>query len=418
MATSPLTLTPVGGGPYAVVSGRLLQFPIGAWLADLELSADSVQQNGVPTGKVVVVFGGVSLSGTIDPTASGSFGPTARVRVVAGGGGWGNLPPAQDWAADNGVLSTTVYQSTAAAVGEVVNDVTPQYFSGVQFVRSSQDPASAVFRDAQWWVDFAGVTQVAPRPPGVADPSLVIRDWDPVSAKVTFSTDTILLPNTLLIDPRFNGPGPTVQTVEQVFDGHGSIGWAWAGAGPTTAIVGDLKAAALFWTRARLLRHYRYRLVTYQGDGPGGPPSRQALQAVTPAAGVPDLIPLLPTFGAAGLVSTLSPSQEVLVGFENADPTKPWILSYSPVGKPLKNELDALEEVDVGASAAMVNLAGGEQALATAPAVEQLIAALGVFAGACESSLTDPVLVAAATALATALSPIPALVPTLRTKAT
>ena len=417
MGTAPLTLTPAGGSSYAVVSGRALLFPIGAWILDLELSADSVQQLGVPSGKVVVVFGGVPMTGTIDPTASGSFGPTARVRVVAGGGGWGSFPPAADYAADNGVLSTTVYQATAQAVGEVLHDVAPTYFSGVQFVVSAQEPASAVFRDNPWWVDFLGITQAGPRPSSVADPSTVIRDWDPICGRVSFSSETVLIPNTALSDPRFNGPGPTVQTVEQVFDGSGSFGWAWTAPGGVSAIVNDLKAAVIFWTRAPLLRAYRYRLVTYKGPGPGPTTSRMALQACTPTAGVPDLLPLLPTFGAAGLVSTLAGGQELWVGFENADPSKPFVLSYSPNGTPLKNVLDASAEVDVGPSSARVALAGGADSLVKAMPYALLLSALETFASACSGSTTDAVLKAAAIALASALGLLPPPA-TVKTKAT
>ena len=399
--TTPITLTPVGGLQYSIVSARLLHFFQGAWVCDVEIAAASLQQLGMPSGKVALLLGGVPMSGTIDPGSSGTFGPTARARIVGGGNGWDIVIAPQDWHFDNGVSSSTVYQQTGALVGETVVDLMPTLFN-VDFVRTGE-AASSVFRDNPWWVSTAGITSVGPRPPTLQDPSLVIRDWDPVSQRLTFSTSTLLLPNTTLVDLRFNGPGPTVYDVEQVFDGQGSIGWAWSTPKPVSQLLGDLKAATLHWTRSAFLRQYRYRLVLYQGTGPSGGPQRMALQAVTPTAGVPDVLPLTPWSGLAGAVSTLAPSQEVLIVFENADPTLPRVVSYSPLGTPLKTSIDAIEEIDLGPSALAVKIAGGAVALVPSPWAAALVQALAAFV----TGLTPTTLVANAGTLATALGLLP-----------
>jgi hypothetical protein len=224
-----------------------------------------------------------------------------------------------------------------------------------------------------------GTTYVGARPPAVPDPSLVLRDWDPTHQKLTFSCDTLLLPGTPLVDPRFGTQLFTVYNVEQIFDAGGSTGWAWASSTvpvpgswsplpppPSTTIVDDLKAATLHWTRASLLRAYRYRLVQYQGNGPAGGPPRMALQAVTPTAGVPDVLPVTPWSGVAGVVSELAASQEVLVVFENADPTLPRVLSYSivavdgqPLGLPISTTIDAQNKLALGPTVPDVEIAGG-----------------------------------------------------------
>ena len=427
MATKPITLTPVGGAPYSVVKGHLVHLCRGAWVLDVELGADSLQQNGPPSGKCVVVFGGVAMQGTIDPDSSGTFGPTGRVRIVAGAGGWSNNPPAQDWHADNGVLSTIVYQSVAAAVGETLVDIVPVPL-GVDVVCSSDEPASAVFRDKPWFVDVMGITFAGSRPPAVADPSLVIRDWDPVHQMATFSCDSLLLPNTPLIDPRLNGVF-TAYNVEQVFDANGSTGWAWAaspalpGSEPTL-IIDELKAAVLGWTRAAFLRTYRYRLITYQGNGPGGGPPRMALQAVTLSAGVPNILPIAPWSGVAGVVSTLAPSQEVLVVFENADPTLPRVVGFSLIagggqalGLPLTTTMDAQVEIDVGPTVPLVKLAGGSDSLVLATPYADLLSALGTLATSLGSAASIANVAAAGTALHGALGALPPA-PTVKTKAT
>jgi hypothetical protein len=459
MPTAPITLTPVGGPPYAVVSGHLVMLYKGAWILDVELSADSVQTFGVPSGKCVVVFGGMPMTGTIDPNSSGAFGPTARVRVVAGANGWSTYPtstvlPTNDFHSDAGLSSTLVYQAVGAAVGETVVDLAPATL-GLDYVVSRTDPAMSIFGDDPWFVDTLGITNHGPRLPAVADLSLVIRDFDPVEQKVTFACDTLLLPGTILVDPRFGvGSTYTVANVEQIFDGQGSTGWAWANTSPVSVIADDLKAATLYWTRASYLRVYRYNLVLYQGDGPGGGPTRMALQAVTPTVGVPDIItPIAPWSGVAGVVSMLAPGQQVLVVFENADPTLPRVIGYSllatggqPLGLPLSTQVDASVELEVGITCPVVKvgeqavtvdvgalstvalaLAGGKDFLVLATPYAALLSALSTFSGTV-STITPPTtlpevvtafgtLLTAATTLSSALGSLPPA-PTTITKAT
>ena len=414
---TPLSLQPLTGLPYDVIDARLIHLFTGAWTVDLTVSANSLAQNGgMPSGKVILTFGGTKMSGTIDPRNSGSWGPRGKVRVVGGAGAWDTVVTAQDFHSDALVTSTMVYSATAASIGEVVVDILPQPL-GIDFARTS-GPASRVFRDNPWWVDFTGVTNVGPRPPALQDLSLVLRDFDPTKNMITFSSGVPLVPNTTIIDPsqRFGiGKTFTVYDVEQVFDANGSTGWAWTTSSACSQLVSDLKSATLEWTRANYLRVYRYRLITYQGPGPGGGPSRMALQAVNPTAGAPDLVPITPTSGLAGCVNQLAPSQEVLIGFEDANPGVPYIVSYALLGKPLQTTVDASVSVhlaptalsvDVGAQALSVALGGGTEPLTVAPWATALTIALGAFCTACASAV-DPHVVNAASALATALGLLP-----------
>lgn len=439
MPTTPITLTPLGGLPYVVTKGHLVTLARGPWVLDLELDANSVAQLGMPSGKVTVLFGGVPMVGTIDPTSSGSFGPVGMVRVVAGAGAWSSSAPKQQWHADNGVLSTLVYTAVASAIGEQLVDLAPATL-GVDVATSGNDPAMSVFRDANWYVDLTGTTFVGPRPPAIPDPSFVLREWDPVHQKATFACDTLVLPGTPLIDPRFNLQTFTVQNVEQIFDSNGSTGWAWANASPASLIIDDLKAAALYWTRATYLRVYRYRLVQYQGNGPAGGPSRMALQSATPGTGMPDMLPIAPWSGVAGVVSQLAPSQEVLVVFEDANPSLPRVIGYSlvasgtePVGAvsslPLSTTIDAKTELDVGPTVPLVKIAGGTDFLVLATPYAGMLSALEAFAAAVTAAGTPPptdlahviAAIAAYTTAATNLTSALAALPpaaTVKTKAT
>jgi hypothetical protein len=401
VTTSPLILTSAAGAVLRVTSARLLHFYQGAWSVDAELEPESLAVNGLPSGKVTLSLGGVSMVGTVDPRSSGTFGPTGKVRVVAGGGGWDQAVPAQDFTNDGGITSTLVYQQTASLVRETVNDLAPATL-GSKWERIG-GPASRVFRDAPWWLDLAGVTQVgAPRPAATADGSLVIHEWDPTRQRIVFSCDTLLLPNTQLTDARFNGANPVIYDVEQTFDANGSIGWGWATVSACSQLVADLKSATLEWTRAAYRTLYRYRLVQNQG-------SRYALQAVSKGLGVPDLIPVVPWSGLAGLSTQLANAQEVLVGFENADPGLPRIVAYSLAGTPLSSTLDATASVKIGPSAASVAIAGGANPVVPTPWATALELALAAFVA---TLTTPPVttvaqIVAAAGTLATALGALP-----------
>lgn len=403
MPTSPLTLTPSGGTALRVLSVRLLHLAIGAWIADAVLDLPSVSQ--FPSGKVALSVGGVTMSGTTDPRNSGTFGPSARVRVVAGAGAWDTVPPAQDFHSDGGLTSTTVLSATASAIGETMLDEAPNPNIGIDYVRSGAPgigPASRVFGDEPWWVDVTGVTHAGPRSSATADGSLFVRDFDPSRGLVTFSCDTLLYPGTPLSDPRFNGQTLTAWDVEQLFDANGSMGWTWTTPNAVNQLATDLKNATLEWTRAQYLRVTRYRLILYQG-------TRLALQAVTPSAALPNIAPISPYSGLAGASNMLSPSQEVLVAFENADPTLPRIVGYSLEALPLSTTIDAQAEVKIGPSAPVVQLAGGATPLVVEPWAADLASALAIFASAMATAATGPLapMAAPASALGTALGTLP-----------
>jgi hypothetical protein len=430
----------------------------GTWIVDVMISADSLLTLPLPKGPCVLLFGGVPMQGTIDAGSSGTFGPTGRVRVIGGGNGWGQNPtiltlPSNDFHSDGGLVSTTVFSAVALAMKEKLVDLKPRVL-GTDFVVSYNNPAMQVFGDDAWFVDVTGTTYHGPRLPSIADLSLVITDFEPVSRKITFSCNTLLIPGTPMVDARFGTQTFLAYNVEQIFDDQGSTGWAWLSTpplpglpltAPTSIIVDELKAATLYWTRAGFLRVYRYNLVVYAGDGPAGGPSRMALQAATITPGIPTLIPLQPWSGVAGVVSMLAPGQQVLVVFENADPSLPRVISYSlvaqggqPLGLPLQTQHDASVELDfgltcplvnIGKMAAMVNIAGGTDFLVKATEYAAALAAIEAAGNAMQAAVTPPpvtllqvaascvALGAAGQAMATALAGIP-LAATLITKAT
>lgn len=375
-----------GGKVLRVISCRLFIPATRVWFADLDLDPDYVSD--APTsGKATLTIGSQTLAGTVDPRGSGGFVGRAKVRLVAGAMGWDQLCPRFQFHNDGGVLSTTVYQATASAVGEVVNDPAPVVL-GPDVARFSTSPAHDVFRERDWYVDFAGVTQVGARPPATPDASVELLDFDPLEQVGTVSADAILLPGTLITDVRIGSGSVVVGDVEQVFGPRSSRATFWTGTATTdrmkSAIAGLVRGVIGFeW-----LRSYQYRFVQDTSDG------RYALQAIS--VGAPDLNPIAKWSGLSGSLAKLAPATVVIVAFTADDPPVPYVASYNPLATPIEQTVDAAAkthigpssaEVDIGDSAGLVKI-GGAGAGAVIPSafwsteVTGLLAVLGKLAGA------------------------------------
>lgn len=109
------------------VSARMVSKWRGAWIVDVDIDPDgTVDASSVPTGKVTIQIGdNISLVGTVDPKAAGRWVAGVPVRVVAGGGGWDQPVPAQDFNTASGISALAVEQQTAGLVGETINDPQP-----------------------------------------------------------------------------------------------------------------------------------------------------------------------------------------------------------------------------------------------------------------------------------------------------
>jgi hypothetical protein len=395
--------SPVAGG-IRVISLRLLTPWTGVWLADLELDPDVLALAPV-SGKVAITVGQpprFTLQGTIDPRGSGTFVDFAHLRVLGGGAGWDKTVAPQHFHSDGGtgVLNTQVIAATAMLVGEVANVPVPSPL-GPDFVRSA-GPASRVLDGLAWWVDPAGVTQVGPRLPAAADPTLTLIRWDPTAQAAELTCDALVVPGTVLVDARLPGP-MTVRDVEQRFDAKGSTVVAWCGVSATAQLMGDLRAMVAEFSGRQFLATYLYRIILQNADG------RLQLQAVDSSAGLPDTLPLSPWSGLAGALAKYRLGSLVRVAFLEGDPAKPIVDSYQPGTIPLESTVDASVAVHVGPSAPVVALAGGTTPLVPAPWAAALASALEKFASALQAVASGPLspLAAPASTLAAAVTALP-----------
>lgn len=346
----------------------------GVWFADVDFDLVS-QAAPLPAGRAALVVGASILSGTVDPEASGRFGSKARVRVVGGGNGWQKLVPAQHFHNDFGVLSTSVLQATATLVGEVVADVTPTRFEA-DYVRTA-GPASRVLADFDWYVDPTGITIVGPRPPVPLSLGADILTWDAKSRRAEIASDELVMPGTLLVDPRFGTA--TVQDVEQTFsaDGARAVVWCKPSDAPAKMPAGARLARALA-TAAReaagvsYLRRYKYRIVSQAAD-------RLTLQAVDLTADAPAFLQSVAVWGPAGISATYKPSTQAHVVFVDGDPSQPVVVAFDDA-LPLVTKIDG----------AQVTVGEGSSHVALAEAVVTALNAVAANAG-----LTSPAMAAA-----------------------
>ena len=315
----------------------------------------------------------------------------ASVRVVGGAGGWDRSVPPLHYHVDNGVSSTSVYTGAAALVGETIVESAPSSL-GTDFMRSA-GPASQVFGDLDWYVDFGGLTQVGSRPAAVADASLTLISWDPVQQRAELVCDSFVLPGTVLSDSRLNGATPTIRDVEQTWDASGSRVVAWCASNPVGRLLSALTNAVRVLGRTASLKVYQYRIVLEGSDG------RLNLQAVNPSAGMPDTLPLSVWPGMQGDSAELQVGKLVLVHFYEGpagSPPQPVVVGFDPSGLPVKRIVDASGAVAIGPSAGLVSLAAGTSPLAIGEALAAVIAALGAL-GTAFQGLTAPSILAPGT---------------------
>lgn len=321
----------------------------GAWIVDAELGA-SVSLSG----RAEIAIGSLKLSGTVDPQHSGTFGQTTKVRVVAGAGAWGNTLKPKAYHNDARVKAKTVAEDAAREVGETLGSFVPVAERvGADYVRTAVAASlvlESVIGAVPWWVDYAGKTNVglrATKKPGAYQ----LVSFDPLTHVATLAVDdpaTVEI-GAVLEDSRL-GASQTVRQLEIVVQGEELRIRAWCVQdGSVAARLADaLGAIARQATGGRLFGLYRYRVVQMASD-------KVNLQAISKAAGLPDILPVAMHPGLAGAHSELTPGTEVLVQFVEGSPTMPILTNFGGKGdtgaSPSKTTIDATSEIKLGASA-------------------------------------------------------------------
>jgi hypothetical protein len=177
----------------------------GLWIAELMIDQPVAMPEA--RGESVVTLAGSTLTGQLDPSNSGVFVLTSRVRVC-GGFGWRSTIKAQEYRNDIGVKAAAVVRAAAAACGEVVLIAPSSDYrlNGNHYVRpagTASRSLSALFPG--WFVGFDGTTYVAR--PEAKTHAIELLSYDPSSeiAEANFEALTVGVGDTIT-SPRLPAP--------------------------------------------------------------------------------------------------------------------------------------------------------------------------------------------------------------------
>ncbi len=309
---------------HTVIEASIFVPPVGPWYADLVL-----EQAPELAGLVKLRAGALELVGTIDPERDGVFGLQRRCSVVAGAGAWSHDVPAKDYHNDARIKARTIAEDAARAVGEVLGGFLPAAERiGIDYARQVA-PASRALLDViggvQWWVDFAGVTQVGARASSPVDASLYeLLAFDPRTGDATLAVDDLTAIGIgSVLSERLETPKAIreyeIRIRPDELRVHARLGASPSGSGELAGLVSSI---ALHVQSGRLWGKYLYRVSRMAGD-------RVELQAVSARPGLPDLLPLSMVPGIAGAHATLAQGAHAYVEFVEGDRAKPIVTGFA-----------------------------------------------------------------------------------------
>lgn len=325
-----MSLVTLGGVPAGAAR---MQVPAwGRWWGDLSLTEPTLL-----AGAQTLVFADVPAVCTV--ISGGVFNGRAAYRVVGGAGGWGKNLPAKPYQNDLGVKLANILGDAARSVGETLQGATGA--TGPQFARA-EGPASAVLHllaPRNWYVDFAGATQIGQRPVTTYTGKAPRTRVDPAVNVIEIATDTIagILPG-LQVDGSLPATDVEFELTEKRL-----VARVYAGRGRSRRLDAIARILEALDPLRRYRGTYEFRVVTQDGE-------RLNLQPVRAASGLPDLprVPVRP--GTAGLRATVQLGELVLVAFADADPSRPQVIAHDAADAPgfMPAEIDIGESPRLG----------------------------------------------------------------------
>lgn len=324
---------------HTVTSATVTRPKWGIWYADTSLDGEHVL-----TGRVALQIADLTLSGTI--LGGGPSKGRSRYTIVGGAGGWGRTIARESYEDDAGVKASTVLGDAAVAVGETLDRSTlPSLVRlGPRYTRR-EGPASKVlelYAPGGWYVGEDGVTYIGQRAATTLPAKAVLGPVDRARRTVTIASEEIAA----------IAPGVVVDGIEAIDVVHDlspsglrTTIWGARGEVDTSRLSQALRTMLDQLDPNRHFRGvYEYRVAEQVGEFLN-------LQPALLSLGMPDLprVPVRP--GVAGCKTEVMPGCQVLVGFVNADPSRPFVMSFdSPDAegfKPLAMEIDATTVVKI-----------------------------------------------------------------------
>lgn len=313
-----------------------------AW-ADVELTEPVVLtglqtlQLAEVTYAMTVASGGVTEAGR------------ARYRLVAGHGGWGKIIKKQGFQNDAGVTAAVLLRDAANACGEQLGAL-PSDRVGAHFARQGNRPASAVLNlvaPRGWYVDSAGITQFGQRAEEAYEGSGTVVRLDKAIGVVELAVDEIanLAPGVIVAG------NPAAKDIEiEVTPKRITVRAYWSPKANRRATAIGQIVEGLFPNMA-YRGMWNYRVVSQSGN-------RLNLQPVRVATGMPDL-EFVPDRCVAGVRVTHTLGSHVVVGFLDADPSRPAVIGHDEPDSPSWSpEALIIEATDITANEVAIDEQG------------------------------------------------------------
>ena len=315
------------------------------------------------TGATTLVLADQTLACTVLSGGPSTSTGRSYYRVVAGAGGWATELPQQSYSNDAGVKLLTVLSDAANAVGETLDTTTvdPTARLGAFWTRPADQACRLLEQIAPgaWYVGEDGETRLGARPASTL--SITVATTTPVDLArqvCTLATDSIAQ-----VLPGLSVNGLAVVDVEHTLspkDGLRSRVWGQLAGGASRRLSALRLLLEQLDPDRRFRGLYEYRVVTASGN-------RLNLQAIRVSTGMPDVQRVFVRPGVSGWKGSPALGSRCVVGFVNADPTFPVVLSFEdPDGSgflPTSSTVDTTGSLALGPSASGVALAGGGAAV-------------------------------------------------------
>ncbi len=296
-----------------VTSARVTIPAWGCWHADATIDSEVTI---APGARATLVIADLTLVGTV--LSGGPALGRSSFRIVAGNGGWGTTIKKWSYADDAGVKLSKAIGDAAREAGEtMVVDTSARI--GPAWTRPEGRASETLnsLAPASWFVDEAGTTRLGSRTAGTLPAKVTrITPVDRARGKVVLASDAIasILPG-VVVD------GLTAVDVQHdVSAEDGLRSTIWGGTNGSAAESVRKLVDALDPDR-------KFRGVTeYRVDTRNG--SRLNLQPVRVSTGMPELknVPVRP--GLAGCETEVALGARVLVGFVEADQSRPFVAGF------------------------------------------------------------------------------------------
>lgn len=296
---------------HRVMSGRVHIPKWGFWHAEVTLDGEITL-----AGAAVLKIADATFNGTV--TSGGPSKGRSTFRIVAGAGGWGRTIKRKSYANDANDKISTVLGDAAREIGETLAPIASTERVGANFTRPEATASTVLQMVAAqaWYVDEAGVTRLGSRAPGALVGTVTrVTPVNLARGKIVLAAESIatILPG-LVVD------GLTAVDVEHDISANGlrSTVWGSQEGSALDSFRGLMEQADPSW-RFRGVTEYRV------GELEG---TRLNLQPVLVSTGMPDLHRVTIRPGVPGCSAETGLGSYVLVGFVNADESRPFVAHF------------------------------------------------------------------------------------------